>query len=217
MLRIIRDIKINRKGFAMLWVCLAVVLVGTISILAYSYIRPRPTRTADVSMEGIVWKKYTDQKFGFSLEYPEGWQINVTDGSNHSQREVSFYNQFGVGIRGGLSVNTHDGTSLPTKSSIETAQKKFNEKCNDNNPCGGGSPLRFLGEAEIDTHLATKARYSAGGALSGNYIVYYIPFKENIYSITLEADRDGSSIYDIGNSPAAVIFQRMISSFKFSK
>lgn len=73
--------------YALLNVCVLLLLTATISVSAQ--IPPRPTGTVSVK-----WQTYLDPRFDFTVEYPEDWVVLPRDDSRGASGTVSFVSEF---------------------------------------------------------------------------------------------------------------------------
>lgn len=160
-----------------------------------------------------AWKTYTDPTFGYSLKMPLSWQVERIgkEGNIHifnpdksaktlERIEVSPYNYYEV--------------QVPIKEWIEKEAKKSAAESRIKGSSAGGSPLSFIKETTIDNLSAVKASWN--NAL-GTQIIYLIPYKQTIYSLTLVKEKSETDDFDENGNELAIIFRNMLSSFKFAK
>lgn len=160
-----------------------------------------------------AWKTYTDPTFGYSLQYPPSWQVEKIG----KKGEIRIFNpDKNIKILEGIEIDPYNyhNVRVPIKEWIEKEAKRSAVESRTKGPSAGGSPLSFIRETTIDNFPAVKASWN--NAL-GTQIIYLIPYKQTIYSLTLVKEKSETDDFDENGNELAIIFRNMLSSFKFAK
>jgi len=164
-----------------------------------------------------AWKTYIDPTFGYSLQYPTSWQIETVGENNHIRISNLDKHKGGIGV---FEVDPSNklGITLP----IETWLEK-QDRPKKGEPWGGAGPLELIEKVIIDGKAAPKVyRYYPDYPFDdlldngGYHLIYFVPDKANIYTLTLQTNSDSEN-FDNDGSELAKIYQTMLNSFKLPK
>lgn len=169
------------------------------------------------SAEIANWKTYTDKNFGYSVDYPDNWQVIAM--KDAPAGFVRIQRVSGLGVHGNFETSPDNPNIKPSIMEWINNQKEEYDKCfqDVSKRADCGPVYNLVGETKITGKQFIKTSWSARGELSGNYISYFVQYKDRVYEITLESENTESNNFDDDGSEIATIFQRMLSTFRFTQ
>lgn len=161
----------------------------------YTNPNPSPTSTIDPTAN---WKTYTNTKYGYTLMYPQEWQI----------------------LTPGLSDATT--SSLPTINSpceLTTELVCSQIVVNINEKLEAPNTISNKTNTKLDNKDATAFQISQPNVNGNGMLRYAVETKQNNYTYTItysETQKDGHFITDMNDWKNKKIFDQILSTFKFT-